>query len=273
MPQAQIALPPQLTERHLGVVLKYFEKTDRLGPREWKLALDAFDALAKGTAVLGKRRMTFQQIYDRWVESKFADDFIARLMALERLGPEAEALQQERARAILTLLEREGLYREEVTNSEYVAAYCLYWWTAFAQGYRFELEVYRDLQTSGVQFAAHDLRRRAERRSPYDLVVLRQRGDVKRTSYFLHTARTRPLSCDFYITRLYHSRRRRYESVVLLTEEAWRTLDGEVTPASQEAAVEVLPDPVWISFEGRAFVVVPYELWKAKVKQRQREGS
>jgi hypothetical protein len=62
-------------------------------------------------------------------------------------------------------------------SSEYLAAYCLYWWTAFARGYRFEVAVFRDLSASGIAFVAHDLRKRRERRSPYDLIVQRQRGD------------------------------------------------------------------------------------------------
>jgi hypothetical protein len=271
VPKVRISLPASLTEQHLRVALKYFENANRLTAQEWKLALDTFDQLAQGTVVLGRRRMTFQTVYDRWIDAKFADPFIARLMASERLGPEGEMLQRESARAILALLEREGLYREGVPKSEYLAAYSLYWWTAFAQGYRYELEVFRDLRASGIQFVTHDPRRRAERRSPYDLVVLRQRGDIKRTTYFLHTARTRQLICDFYIMRLYDSRRRRYESVVFLTEESWRTLDGEVVPAALESAAQALPNPVQVVFQERRFVIVPYENWKARVKQRQQE--
>lgn len=169
------------------------------------------------------------------------------------------------------MLEREGLYREEVACSEYLAAYCLYWWTAFARGYRFELMVFRDLRAGGIAFVAHDLRKRAERRSPYDLVVLRQLGDIKSTTYFLYSARALPLNCDFYITLLYHPRRRRYSWVVVMTEASWRALNGEVATASLETAGDFFPDPVWIVFEGQSFVIAPFDLWKEKVKQRQHE--
>lgn len=273
MPQVRITLPPNLTARHLRVVLKYFEKTNRLSAREWKVALEAFDVLGKGTVAIGRQRMSFRQVYDRYVDRQYADDFIAQLMVLEDLEADAELLQQKIAFDMLARLEREGLYHEEVAGSEYLAAYCLYWWTSFARGYRFELTIFRDLRSSGIVFTAHDLRKRTERRSPYDLVVLRQLGDIKSTTYFLHSARTLPLNCDFYITRLYDPRRRCYLSVVVMTEVAWRALNGEVATVSLETAAGFFPKPVQIVLEGRRFVIAPYDLWKQKVKQRQQEEA
>jgi hypothetical protein len=214
--------------------------------------------------------MSFQQLYDRYVDRQYADDFIAHLMALEDLEADAEPLQRKIAFEILARLEQEGLYHEELASSEYLAAYCLYWWTSFARGYRFELTIFRDLHTSGIVFTAHDLRKRAERRSPYDLVVLRQLGDIKSTTYFLYSARTLPLNCDFYITRLYYPQRRRYLSVVVMTEAAWRALNGEVATGSLEMAAGFFPKPVQIVLEGQRFVIAPFDLWKEKVKQRQK---
>lgn len=204
MPRVRIALPPNLADQHLRVALKYFERTDRLSPREWMVALETFDALGKGIVTVGRRRMSFQQVYDRYVDRQYADDFIVQLMALEDLEADAETLQGKIAFEMLARLEREGLYHEEVSGSEYLAAYCLYWWTSFARGYRFELMIFRDLSASGIAFVAHDLRKGAQRLSPYDLVVLRQLGDIKSTTCFLHSARALPLNCDFYITRLYY---------------------------------------------------------------------
>lgn len=233
------------------------------------VALNIFHALGKGIVNVGRRRMTFQQLYDRRIDTRYADSFITRLMALEDLDTEADALLQETALTILAVLEREGLYHEEVAGSEYLAAYCLYWWTAFARGYRFELSIFRDLEASGIAFLAHDLRNRKERRSPYDLVVMRQLGDIKNTTYFLQTAATQPLRCDFYVTRLYDSRRRRYVPVVLMTEAAWRLWDGDVMAASLETAANLFPQPVKFVFGGHPFVMVLYELWKDKVKRKQ----
>lgn len=205
------------------------------------------------------------------MDRRYADIFIAQLMALEDLEADAEALQQKFAFEVLATLEREGLHQEAVVGSEYLAAYCLYWWTSFARGYCFELTIFRDLHVVGITFIAHDLRQRAERRSPYDLVVLRQLGDIKNTTDFLHSVRALPLNCDFYITRLYHPRRRRYVSIVVMTEAAWRALNGEVVAASLETAAGFLPQPVQIVLAGQRFIIAPYDLWKEKVKLRQQQ--
>jgi len=269
MPQISISLPSHLTTQHRRIVLKYFEKTQRLSPQEWKAALQAFDMLKKGTIEIGRRRMSFQQFYDRYVDYQYADGFIAQLIDLEDFERGAETLQQKTAFDMLAMLEREGFYNENLTSCEYLAAYCLYWWTSFAKGYRFEISIFRDLKASDIKFVAHDLRKRAERRSPYDLVVLRQVGDIKNTTYFLHSAHALPLNRDFYITRLYHSQRRRYLTVVFMTKAAWQKLNGEVESASLETAASFFPQPVQIVFEGQDFVIVPFDLWKENIKQRQ----
>lgn len=54
MPQVDIRLPVDLTTQHRRIVLKYFEKTQRLSPQEWKAALQAFDMLKKGTVEIGR---------------------------------------------------------------------------------------------------------------------------------------------------------------------------------------------------------------------------
>jgi hypothetical protein len=96
---------------------------------------------------------------------------------------------------------------------------------------------------------------RAERLSPYDLIVNRWLGDIKHTTYFLHTARSFPLKCDFYITRLYDTRRRRYVRTVILTEAAWRDLNGAVTAATLENAANFFPAPVQVKLVGKLFPV------------------
>jgi hypothetical protein len=269
----RVILPPEIAARHRNAALKYFEKTERLGAADWALILETFDALSRAVVTIGRKRWTFRQVYDRYVDLRYSDDFISRLLA--RDDPEAQAplLQRETASAMLGMLEEEGLYREDVPGSEYLAAYCLYWWTAFARGYAFEATVFRDLRDSGIAFVAHDLRKRRERLSPYDLTVLRQLGDVKNTTYFLHAARTASLTCDFYITRLYDARRRRYVRVVVLTEMAWQVLDGEITVATLETAADRFPHPVGLVFNEQRFVLVTYDLWKEKVKQRLPEEA
>jgi hypothetical protein len=269
MPQIRITLPTDLTADHLRAVLKYFERADRLSPNEWKLVFAAFDALGKAELAIGRRRLSFRQFYEREVDRRWADSFITRLTTDSEA--EVEALQQKTAFEIIGKLEQDGIYHEDVAGSEYLAAYCLYWWTSFARGYRFEMSIFRDLQAAGIDFQAHDLRVRTQRRSPYDLVVLGRLGDIKITTYFLHSARSLPLKSDFYITRLYHPRRRRYVQIVILTEETWHDLDDAVAKASLETAAEFFPEPAQIVFEGQSLIVVTFDLWKDKVRRRQQE--
>jgi len=220
MPQIHIALPSNLTKQHLNILLKYFEDRDQLSSDDWKVALASFRRLGKGIISIGKKRINFKQFYDYFVDHKYANDFISHLMELQDLQKESEMFLQNIAFEILERLKQEGIYQKEIANSEYLAAYCVYWWTSFARGYRFELMIFRDLQASGITFISHNLRKRKERLSPYDLVVLNQLGDVKSTTYFLHTTQTLALNCDFYITRLYDIQNRCYLVVVLMTEKA-----------------------------------------------------
>ena len=184
MPKTQIILPTRLTPPHLGAVLKYFEAANRLSATEWKLALEAFDLLASATVVTGRRRRSFRQFYEGTVERRHAQRFLTELLAADDPEATGEALQQQTAAALLTDLEQTGLYHEDVADSEYLAAYCLYWWTSFARGYRFEAAILRELRVAGIAFVAHDLRVRVERLSPYDLIVNRRLGDIKNTTYF-----------------------------------------------------------------------------------------
>lgn len=271
MPGTQITLPPSLTAPHLRAVLKYFESANRLNPQEWKLALGAFDLLGRATIVMGRRRLSFRQYYEREIEHRYANEFLNSLLASD--DPEAgdEAMQQKIALGIITNLEEAGIYHEDVADSECLAAYCLYWWTSFARGYRFEVAILRELQAAEIAFTAHDLRVRAERLSPYDLVVGRRLGDIKHTTYFFYTARSLPLKCDFYITRLYNTRRRRYERIVILTEEAWHDLNGSVPTVTLEAAADLFPAPAQIVFEGQNLIIVTFDLWKERVKRRQQQ--
>lgn len=269
MPGVEITLPPTMTRRHLQVVLKYFEKTERLKPSEWKLALAAFDGLSEAIVRIDQKPMTFAQFYHRFVDRQYADEFIAKIYHLSDLEMAAEQIQAHIATQMLTRLEQDQIYREEVERSEYLAAYCLYWWTSFARGYRFELTIFRDLQASGIHFVAHDVRKRKERFSPYDLVVLSQLGEIKTTTYFLHTARTWSLDRDFYITRLYHPRKRRYLFVVIMSGAAWEQINGPLRIGSLATAADFFPQPVAFQLERQHFVVVSFELWKEKILKRQ----
>ncbi len=269
MPGTAVTLAANITKTNLRVVLKHFERAGRLSPAEWPLALESFHRLGAATLRMGGRPVSFRTIYERYVDRPLGDKYIRQLVELTDLDRGAQQLQRQAAQRLLTELEESGLYHENIKGSEYLAAYCFYWWTAFMRGYQFELTVFRDLAASGVAFLAHDITKRRERRSPQDLVVLGQLGDIKTTTYFLSTAATEPLKSDFYITRLYDAMRRRYIWIALLTRAAWDALDGGVRQADLQEAADLFPQPVQITIQGNTFVVVPYETWKDKVKARQ----
>jgi hypothetical protein len=65
---------------------------------------------------------------------------------------------------------------------------------AFARGYALEVEIFRDLEASGVQFAAHDLSDRHQRFSSSDLTISKIAGDIKTSVYFVQAAM--PLTPD-----------------------------------------------------------------------------
>lgn len=273
MSDIHITLPLNLTIEHFRVVVKYFEKSKRLTPQEWKLAIESFNILRQANVIIDKKQMSFQQFYDYFVDIHYADNFIAKLISIEDLENQAENIQNITAFEILSMLERRGFYHEEVPGSEYLAAYCLYWWTSFSKGYRFELMIYRDLKASGIVFIAHDLSSRKERRTPYDLIVLKKLGDIKSTTYFLLKVRTISMGCDFYITRIFDTNSRQYLSIVLMKESFWRELNGEVIISSLETVTKYLPQPVQIVLQTQRFIVVPFDLWKEKVKERQKEEN
>ena len=157
-------------------------------------------------------------------------------------------------------------------------AYCLYWWRSFTLGYALEIEIQRDLAETGIQFEAHDLRRRQDRLSPYDVTVLGFKGDIKTSLYFLQAARSQLLAHDFYITQV-HSRTRIPTLVVFMsspTPEAgfrqaamWETIDGETLLVLLSEIADTLPQAMRIIHQGVELTVIDYEIWKEKVQRYQ----
>ncbi len=143
-------------------------------------------------------------------------------------------------------------------------------WYDFTTGYAFEVVILRDLSASGVDFQAHDLRDRHARQSPFDLVVLGSTGDLKTSTYFLHTIRMLGLLADFYITQLYDPRSRQRRVVVFLKRPAWEAIDGEAQPTTLVDLPNVMPTVAEITHDRQSLIVVDYPEWKARVLRRQR---
>lgn len=265
-----ITLSPRLTPQHRSVVMKYITRQGELTGFEATIALQAFNLLAESRVTHQGETHTFAAVYEQLIDRAYADDFIERLLSLpEPEQAQADALKAAIARQILPRFKAEGLYRPDVPESAYLLAYVYWWWDAFAKGYIFEAQVFHDLTQSGVKFIAHNIRSRAERLSPADLIVLGRPGDIKHSTYFLLPLRVSGLQHDFYIVRLYHPVWRRIVRAVILRGSMWQKINGEPLPGELKRAAELFPAAVRIEFPDGALIVVEYEQWKAKIKAHQ----
>jgi hypothetical protein len=261
-------LPARLTDEQRRVLVKYARLPRSVTRQEWAAALRAFDLLHAGRVTVAGETLTFQAFYVRWIDTPYASPFIEELLEATDAEADGERLTRAYGQQIMRQLAQRGL----VGTSPEVRAlltYCVYWWRSFSKGYIREVAVFRDLEQSGIVFEAHDLRDAARRRSVYDLTVLGRPGDVKPSTYFIHTARAFPLRCDFYIVRLWDERANAWLDLVLLKPEAWRELDGEPTPCTWESILSILPEAAELAVRGETLIIVPYAGWKARVLSRQ----
>ena len=92
--------------------------------------------------------------------------------------------------------------------------------------------------------------------------------------YFLQVTRSFPLQHDFYITNLFHPRKRQLLCVVIMQESVWNEINGKTVTTTLELFFSVFPHAGEILVKGQRLVIVEYELWKAKIKalqERKRE--
>jgi hypothetical protein len=235
------------------------------------LALQAFDLLARSLVRHHEQTYSFAAVYEQMVDRMYADEFVERLLCLsEPEQLQADALKATVARQITRTFKAEGLYRPDVPESAYLLAYAYWWWDAFAKGYIFEAQVFHDLTLSGIKFVAHDLRHRAERYSPADLIVSGHPGDIKHSTYFLLPLRISGLRHDFYIVKLYHPKLHRTVRAVILQETLWRKINGEPLPGDLRRVAELFPAPVRVDFPDGTLIVVEYEQWKVRITAYQK---
>jgi hypothetical protein len=236
------------------------------GREAWARAFEAFDLLDQAVLVTAGGRYTFRAFYQRIVDRQMADAYLGELLALRDVEQESPALWARFARQIVSEFTQREWRRSNVPQARLLLSYLLYWWGAFARGYAFEVEVFRDLRNSGVQFQAHNLLDRQQRYSPSDLTVSGMAGDIKTSVYFVQAAA--PLVHDFYIVRLFAQGHTR-TLVVLLKSAAWDIIDGDTVPGHLDTIVDQLPDPVRIRHCGQELVVVDYDEWKRRILHLQ----
>ena len=280
MSEIRIILSENVTTEQCSVARLYFEDVNCLSRRDWRIVLEGFDSLRSSIVCIGGEKFTFEMFYKLFVEQRYTDKFIQRIYNEPNIEQTGRRIQASIAREILHRLSEKGLYGRHITNSEYLAAYLLYWWAAFANGYLFELSIFRDLKSAGIQFVAHDIRRRQSRLSPSDLFVEGLAGDIKNTTYFLYSSRSFPLTNDFYITRLYDEKQRKYLPIVIIKPAAWQFINGDVLSCPFQEVANFLPQTVYVDFEGarsngrlrltEGLVIVDYNVWKQKILSKQR---
>ena len=265
-----IFLPDEFSPEHKDAVLRYLQEGATFSLIERSLAFEGFDMLRQAVVYLRGVSLSFASIYESLVEQRFADSFIESLLKAEDIARFSERLRALMARQIINALKDRGYFRQDVPASQFLMGYCLYWWYSFSKGYAFEIEIFRDLASAGIVFESHDLFSPQGRRSKHDLVVSSFRGDVKTSTYFLHTSRTATLRSDFYITQII-GRERKLAKVVFLRKSFWDEINGETFHSTVALLPHVLPKPTLIIHHGVPWVVIDYALWKEKIFFNQKQ--
>jgi len=265
MTSVKIQLPPGFGPDHEGVVVGYLAG-HLYGREAWAKAFEAFDLLDQAALVTAQGYFTFRALYQRIVDRQMADNYLGELLTLRDVEQQSPALWSRFARQIVSEFRQRGWRRSDVPEARLLLSYLLYWWGAFARGYAFEVEVFRDLRNSGVQFQAHNLLDRQQRYSLSDLTVSGMAGDVKTSIYFVQAAT--PLVHDFYIVRLFAQGHTR-TLVVFLKSAAWDIIDGDTVPGHLHTIVDQLPAPVRMRLHGQELVLVDYGEWKRRILRLQ----
>ncbi len=264
----RILLPAEFQDIHRRAALAWVRRGHEFSRDEWRVAVRAFDLLKEAAVVTPRGILPFPAVYYHHVDEPHAGAFIQTLLDADEVESAGVRAWAEVARHIPLGLRQAGLAPSHQPAARLLVAYCLYWWYAFAYGYIFEVEILRDLAQSGVRFTAHDLTRRQERMSPWDLEVLGFRGDIKRSLFFLQTLRGRRLPHAFYIVRLTRANRSR-TLVVMMRQAMWAVIDGEIILTTLSNLADVLPDAARVRIADVEVIVADYGLWKRLVRQRQ----
>ena len=271
--QPLFLINPNFSTAHQRVLTVYLQDERRLTTDLWHLLYEAIGLLDQSVVQIDQARYTFRQVYNQHIDQPLADSYIEQLISLTDLAGQFPTLTATFARRIGPILDQAQLRARNMPQSFLLFAYCIYWWQSFARGYAFEVEIKRDLEVSQIAFTMHDIRRRSERYSQADLVVLAMMGDIKTSIYFLQESSERSLPNDFYITRLYEQGHAR-TLVVFQKPFAWRRIGGGIATSGElENVLKLLPQPVQVTEANTVLIVVTYETWKDLVRQIQQTSG
>lgn len=256
-----------LLPEHDAALSDYLRGAGRLTREQWQRLREGIDLLAQGTLTVQGREYTFTRFYEAFIDRQFAEAFLQALVATSDVTQDAPRLQAVTARQIVKWVQQQDFYQKGQPESRYLLIFCLYWWSAFAVGYAFEVEIFRDLRAEEIEFSAHDITKRNERLSPFDLTVLGLRGDVKYSTWFLTVENARLTGLDFFITRLYDENGIGWLRVVLLTPPAQEVIGAATTPTAPTEAALALPATV--TANAMQLRLIGYEDWKTRVRFKQ----
>ncbi len=265
--KSAIQIAGNLTPECDAALTEYLRGAGRLSREQWHRLREAVDLLAQSVVTFQGHDYTFAQFYESFIDRQFAEAFLQALVATSNVTQEAPRLQAETARQIAKWVQQQDFYQKGQLESRWLLTFCLYWWSAFAVGYAFEVEIFRDLRAEGIEFFAHDITNRNERLSPFDLTVLGLRGDVKYSTWFLTAENARLEGLDFFITRLYDETGAQWLRVVLLTQIAQELIGDEPNTVAPTGAGFVLPNVVTAG--AMTLMLIRYDDWKARVRSKQ----
>jgi hypothetical protein len=268
---SDITLVADLTDSQMALLARYATRPRSIRPHEWREALAAFDVMGNSTLMVNGQTRRFAAFYDEFVEDRYSAEFIESLQGLTDAEANGFRLVADFAERVFADLEQAGVPLAGSVGERCLIAFCHYWWTSFGKGYVREVTIFRDLTATGIAFDAHDLRDKRQRFSPYDLLVSGWSGDIKTSTYFLHTRRGFPLVNDFYIVGLFDETTRRKLDIVIMKPAVWEKLDGAPLSCELREVSRHFPRPTQVTVRNETLIVVEYEAWKRHVLQYQRQ--
>ena len=265
----KIELAERLTQSQREDLTQYVLDSSRLQKEQWRQLHEVMTILVRSIVTITEYTRTFNRFYYEEVDIPHAELFLFQLITCADIERDGMRMQANIARAVVERFQNQGFFKPDMVETYYLLSFCLYRWWNFARGYIFEVSIFRDLEQSGIIFAAHDLSKPGERYSGCDLIVLGLKGDVKRSLYFLDDLASMPLAHDFYLTRLFHPNTRSPLLVAIMTEHAWDEINGDTIIVPMEETVWYLPRVVQADVKGIKLFIADYDFWKEKIRTKQ----
>ena len=219
MPIGSVTISKGLNEKHQLALIKSITDPGTMILEERRLLFEGIDLLRSSRVIINDQNLTFPQFFNKFIDQNFTNKFLDVLENSKNIYATGQVLKKEILTEIRAKFLKEKWFRKDIPETRFLIIYCLYWWNAMATGYAFEIEVFRDLQNSGVKFKAHDLQNQSEKYSFADLTISRMNGDIKSSTYFFIVIRSANLEHDFYITRYYDKAVMKYHWFVILKSE------------------------------------------------------